>query len=50
MTYTRPQIVLLGEALRLTKGQVKNATTMQDFRGALGETIYNTTAAYASDE
>lgn len=50
MTYTKPQIVLLGEAVRLTKGQAKNAMTLVDYGGTFQSTPYNTQPAYESDE
>lgn len=50
MTYTKPKIVLLGDAARLTKGQVKNATVEVDHGGPIGTTIWNTLPAYESDE
>jgi hypothetical protein len=50
MKYSKPQIVLLGDAICLTQNQVKSTDSLMDFGGPEGSSGYNAIAAYEADE
>jgi hypothetical protein len=50
MTYAKPQIVALGEAVRVTKGTRKHSPPFVDNGGMPGTTPYTLIAAYEADE
>jgi hypothetical protein len=50
MNYTKPQIVLLGDAICVTQHQVKSTDSLMDFGGPEGTTGYNDIPAYEADE
>lgn len=50
MTYAKPKIVVLGEAVRVTKGTRKHSLPFVDNGGLPGITAYTPNAAYEADE
>jgi hypothetical protein len=50
MTYAKPQIVALGEAVRVTRGTRKHSLPFVDNNGLPGMTLYTPNAAYEADE